>query len=366
MPPLTASRVGRDLLLGAVLTAVAEVELVLLDPSELTGSVLGHHLLNLLILLAFGVRRVSPIASIVVACLGFAVQPVMGSAPIGTPYLALLFLLGSLGWYASIRIGAAGVALTLCLGLLADAFTSEFRWADLAVNAVIIVLAWGAAHALRRATDRRLRVELAADRTTRAAILAERERISRDLHDSLAHALTLITLQAGSARERTDEALARSTLGDIERTGREALADLHRFLDLVGPQDGEAPGLAHLPDLVDGVRRGGLDVELDLALDEQLRPSVATTIYRVVQEGLTNVVRHSDAGNARVEVVREQKHIVARVTNDGRPRAACVQGSGRGLDGLRERLRLFDGSVDSGPTDRGWHLEARIPLVRSE
>ncbi len=233
---------------------------------------------------------------------------------------------------------------------------------DLVVNVVIIVMAWAAARLVRVSTDRRVQAELDADRAARDAVSRERERIARDLHDSMAHALTLITLQAGGARERTDQPVAADALSSIEHTGREALADMHRFLDLLGPGGGEAPGVGDIPELVDGVRRGGLDVTLDLDPGE-LPASVSTTVYRVVQEGLTNVVKHSDAASARVVVRRHEQGILAEVSDDGHARTARVNGSGRGLTGLHQRLALFDGTLESGSTPRGWRVEARIPLV---
>ena len=365
MPRLPRSPLLRDLLLGLGLTVIAEVELVLLDPARIEGNVAGLHLVNLLLVPAVGIRRVSPFGSMTIASLAFAVQPLMGQAPIATPYLALLFLLGSLGWHASTRTGALGVALTLLAGLTFDLTSEDFRWADLVVNAVIIIAAWATLHVLRRVTDRRIAAEVAADRAAREAVALERERISRDLHDSVAHALTLMTLQSGGARERTDQPLVQAALGNIERTGREALADLHRFLHLLGPADSEAPGLAHLPELVESVRRSGLDIDLDVAVEPALLPSVATTVYRVVQEGLTNVLRHSDAARVRVEVRREATAVIARVINDGRARTSELPSGGHGLAGLRQRLGLFDGSVEARPTGDGWLLEARIPLERA-
>ncbi|HET7350459.1 MAG TPA: ATP-binding protein, partial [Marmoricola sp.] len=101
--------------------------------------------------------------------------------------------------------------------------------------------------------------------------------------------------------------------------------------------------------------------DLDVSAGD-LPPSVSTTVYRVVQEALTNVVRHSDAGRARVEVSRDGRGLVTRVTDDGRPASTAVHGSGRGLVGLRERLALFGGTLDTSTSDEGWSVEARIPL----
>ena len=194
---------------------------------------------------------------------------------------------------------------------------------------------------MRVSTDRRIRSELAAERAAAEATRAERARIAGDLHDSLAHALTLITLQAGSARERKDHALADEALAAIERTGREALADMQRFLALLGPGSPDAPGIADLPGLVEQVRSGGLEVELD-AEPGQVTPGVSTTVFRVVQEALTNVVRHSDARTARVAVHRDGAVLVARVSDDGRAVPERTHGLGprpRGPDRAGAGLR---------------------------
>ena len=363
MPRLPRSRLARDIALGTAFAAIAEIELMLLDPVDVDGALVGHHLLNLLIVPAVALRRISFVGSIAAVSAGFAVEPVMGSAPVATPYLVVLFLLASLGWYAPLRTGAALVALVLVCGIGVDAATHDFRWADAVVNAVIIIAAWAATHVLRRATDRRVRAEVEADRAARAAVDAERTRIAQDLHDSLAHALTLMVLQAGSARERTADPAVVEAFASIEHGGRTALADMHRFLGLLGPKHGEAPGIADIEDLVDAVRRSGIQVELDLdhRVAEALAPSAATTVYRVVQEGLTNVVRHSDARTAQVVVQHRSDQVVTVVTDDGRSAAPRTSGGGRGLAGLGQRLALFGGSVTSGAGEHGWRLEARIP-----
>ena len=349
------------MLLGVLLAVVAQVE-VTLGADQIDGPLVWHRLACLLILPALALRRVAPLGASAVAALGLAVEPLIGPAPVATPYLVLLFLLASLGWYATTRTGLIGVGLTLMGGLTYDLTASDFVLADLVVNVVIIVMAWAAGRLVRVSTDRRVRAEVEADRAARAAVSRERERIARDLHDSMAHALTLITLQAGGARERTDQPVAADALSSIEHTGREALADMHRFLDLLGPGGGEAPGVGDIPELVDGVRRGGLAVALDLDPGE-LPASLSTTVYRVVQEALTNVVKHSDAGSAQVVVHRREQEILAEVNDDGHARTARVNGSGRGLTGLTERLALFEGTLESGSTPRGWRVRARIPLA---
>ena len=348
----------RDVVYAAVATVVAQVELL---TAEVSGSAVWHHLAYLLIFPALALRRTAPVAAAGVAALSLAVEPLIGPATVATPYLCLLIVLVSLGWYASLRGGLVGVATVLACGLIYDLVRADFLLADLVVNVVIIVMAWAAGHLVRVNTDRRVRSEVEADRAAREAALAERQRIAGDLHDSLAHALTLITLQAGSARERTDPSVAGDALATIEKTGREALQDMQRYLGLLGgPAD--APGIEDLPALVERVREGGLDVDLD-AEPGDVTTGVSTTVYRVVQEALTNVLRHSDARSARVVVRRDGAVLVTQVEDDGQAVEARTSGTGRGLTGADERVRAFGGSVVSGRTGRGWHVEARIPLA---
>jgi len=360
MPSLPRSALTRDLLLGVVLTAVAEVELWLVA-GRVEGRLTEHLLLNLLVLPALAVRRTHPLAAALVGAVSLSLQPLVGTVPVATGFLVLLFVLASLGWYASTRRGLLGVGAVVAGGLVFDATTDDFLLADLVVNVVILVATWAAGRAVRVASDRRVAAEVAADRAAHLAIEEERGRISRDLHDSLAHALTLITLQAGSARERAEGPTAERSLRTIEDTGREALTDMHRFLEVLATPAGEPPGIAHLPELVDGVRRNGLPVTLEVDVDP-VPQGVSTTVYRVVQEALTNAVRHSEATEASVAVHREGRALVARVCSTGRARPAPTPGSGRGLVGLRERLAVFDGTIDSAATGDGWRLEARIPL----
>ena len=175
--------------------------------------------MDLLILPAVALRRVSPLASIAVAACGFAVEPLIGPAPVATPFLVLLFLLGSLGWYAATRTGLIGVGLVLVAGLTYDLTQGDVLLGDVVVNTSIIVMTWAAGRLVRVATDRRVSAEVESDRSARDAVARERERIGRDLHDSMAHALTLITLQAGSAR-RTDRQSRGGPGARVDRTHR--------------------------------------------------------------------------------------------------------------------------------------------------
>jgi signal transduction histidine kinase len=360
MPLVPRSPFVRDLLVGVAVTVAAQFELLLLA-DQVEGPAVWHHVTTLLILPAFALRRRAPLGSIGVVAVGLVFEPLVGPAAVAIPYLALLFLLTSFGWFAPFRQGVLGVAVTLICGLAYDTVAGAAPVADVVVNAALLILAWAAGHGLRVVTDRRVAAEVEADRAARAAVERERGRIARDMHDSLGHALTLMTLQAGSARERIDQSVAAETLESIERAGREALADLHRVLGLLGSEADTGRGLAHLPDLVAGVRSSGLRVDLEVQAGV-VPSSIASATYRVVQEALTNVARHSQASAAQVRVCHEDGALVTVVTDHGPARWEPTTGTGRGLDGLQHRLELFGGTLEASPSAHGWRVEARIPL----
>ena len=255
--------------------------------------------------------------------------------------------------------------------VLYDVVAEEFVLADMIANTAIVVGAWGFARITRISTDTRVEAEISRDRFAREAVLAERTRIARDLHDSVAHALTLMTLQAGGARERASEPVVVDALHSIEEGGREALADMHRFLKLLGdPADGsaEVPGLRDLEDMVARVRSAGLDVRLSTEGDlESVPASVASTTYRIVQEGLTNSIRHSGARTAFVSVTRAGDEVLVEVTDNGavsHVERASQPGSGRGLASLRDRVDLFGGRISAGERPgEGWQVLASIPFA---
>lgn len=350
----------RDVILAVVVTVVAQVELVLLTSEESVPT--SWALSNLLLLPSLTLRRVRPLAATIVAAFGFALPVSPAELAVATPFLALLVVLASLGWYASLRHGLLGSGVVLAAGLGRQLLTGTASPADAIVNVVILVATWATAFLLHRAAQRRVEAEVRADRAAREAVVLERARIARDLHDSMGHALTLITLQAGASRERAGDESVRELLGGIEHTARSALADLNRLLHLGGREGDEALGIPALSDLVAEVGRHDLRVDLQVDLDEVVPATLSTAVYRVVQEGLTNVVRHSASTHARVAVSHDDGGgVVVRIQDDGPARPAKVAGSGVGLVGLDERVGLLGGTLCSGAVGGGWRLEARIP-----
>lgn len=201
---------------------------------------------------------------------------------------------------------------------------------------------------------------------TREAAGRERDRIARELHDVVAHSVSLMVVQAGAERLAHPDSASRPALEAIETSGRQALVELRSMLGVLrGPQD-EAnepqPDLSSLAALVEQVRGAGLTVELLRTGGGPVPPGIALSAYRVVQEALTNALRHG--GSVPTEVLVDVGSEVLVEVRSGLPAAGAVSqvGSGRGVVGMRERVALHDGSLDAGPEDGQWVVRARLPL----
>ena len=223
----------------------------------------------------------------------------------------------------------------------------------------------------REAFDRLLEVR---DEEARRRLGEERLRIARDLHDVVAHAMVAINVQAGVAAHLLDRdpAQARGALRAIKDTSGEALVDLRAALGVLrggeGDGDRDAPvrpaaGLGDLDELAAGLRAAGVRVEVDVADVTEVPAAVQAAGYRIVQEALTNVLRHANAGVARVSVAREAGALRVEVVDDGVGAGASgADGSGNGVRGMRERATALSGTLESGPADpRGWRVLARLP-----
>lgn len=252
--------------------------------------------------------------------------------------------------------------------------------ADYLLVLFVFVIAWalGEGTRTRLALAAELRARADQLETLRAVeqaelVAAERRRIARELHDVISHTVAVVVVQAGAAGRvlDADPEAARAALGAIEQRGRDAMVELRRMLGVLRAAEGDAPvddvapapDLASVGTLVASLRDAGLPVELDADLDRELPAGVALTVHRVVQEGLTNVLRHAEDVHA-VDVVIEHRdgHVQVVVRDDGRP-AGFTEGAGTGLLGLRERVALHGGRVSGQPrTGRGFELRAEVPL----
>ncbi|MEU1889883.1 sensor histidine kinase [Streptomyces pristinaespiralis] len=271
-----------------------------------------------------------------------------------------------------------GIAVTLALGVLAGFLAT--RWlsgwntgtsAELAV-ALTAVVAWlmGTSAHQSRAHAEQLR-----ERATAQAVTDERLRIARELHDMVAHSIGIIALQAGAARRVIDSRpeRAKEALGEVETTGRETLAGLRRMLgalreaELVegGRPDGPAgtPGLADLDALAAATTAAGVRVEVRRVGDPRpLPPEVDLSAYRIVQESVTNVVRHAGTRACRVTVEHQEDGLSVEVVDEGRGHGAMAD-TGFGLVGMRERVGLLHGEFSAGPRPGGgFRVAARLPV----
>lgn len=221
--------------------------------------------------------------------------------------------------------------------------------------------------------DRAERLERERDQQAELAARAERTRIAREMHDIVAHSLSVvITLADGAvAASRIDPGGASAAMKQVGETGRQALAEMRRLLGVLRDERpaerAPQPDLGRLDALLDDVRNAGLPVDLSVTGVPAALPTTAqTTVYRIVQESLTNVLKHADAPTrACVRLDWQPEGLTVEVTDDGAPAARVDRTDGHGLLGIGERVALFDGELHSGPAEpRGWRVRARLPIGR--
>ncbi|RSS62111.1 sensor histidine kinase [Streptomyces sp. WAC06614] len=250
------------------------------------------------------------------------------------------------------------------------------RWLCPFLVPVALVLLWLIVVLLGQLTTAiagRLLGPSAAERMTqlekRTEDLLERNRIARELHDSIGHALTVAVMQAGAARAAGDPAFTERALAAIEETGRAALEDLERVLLVLresAQPPSQRPTLREADRLLESARSSGAEVDAELSGPlEKLPGPITREGYRILQEALTNVLRHCGPVPVRVRVEVGAGRLDLEVTNplpEGRPQ--LMAGTGSGLRGMRERAALLGGKAESGPHEESWRVRVRLPLER--
>ena len=299
--------------------------------------------------------------------------PFIGS--LGVVGLATAFMLGNLrnGLKAGIGLAVVTVGIvTVVYNIPGTTTTSNFVFITLR-----FVVAWLAGYALREraeqaeaAEQRAIQAEREREAAARVAVAEERARIARELHDIVAHAVSVMVLQVGAVSHRLPDSLAedREALRSVERAGRTALTEMRRLLSAMR-HDGEEvelgpqPGLDGLDALLDDVGRAGLPVELHV--DGQPFPlprGVDLSAYRIVQEGLTNALKHAHASDADVIVRYRPDELEIEVRDNGQG-SATSDGQGHGLVGVRERVKIYGGEMSAGTSDGGgFVLSTRLPV----
>ncbi|HEY0716749.1 MAG TPA: histidine kinase, partial [Streptosporangiaceae bacterium] len=222
---------------------------------------------------------------------------------------------------------------------------------------------------LMSALQRAETAERERDSRAQVAVAAERARMAREMHDVIAHSLSVMITLNDAAAAVESSVLARDTITQASEVGRQALTEMHRMLGVL--RNGEpadrtpSPGLDQLPDLVSLVRSAGLSVELAISGDLSVMPPTAQlALYRIVQESLTNVLKHGrNVQQVVVRVTRQGTWVRLQVDDDGRPAAGLPGRVGHGVSGMAERASLFGGYADAGPRDgAGWRVTAQLDL----
>ncbi|GLW99693.1 sensor histidine kinase [Microtetraspora sp. NBRC 16547] len=300
----------------------------------------------------------------------------------GVAALVLLYSVAAHRGHALSLLALAVTGLGYAVGALLSA--QPLSWTDHVIAVVLSMLCWtgGRGVRLRRAylaelVDRTDRLERAREADTRAARAEERSRIARELHDVVAHHVSVMTVQAAAARKMlaVKPDVARDALTAIEEMGRTAMAEMRNIVGVLrtdGPAElGPQPGVQDVPVLVDQMREAGLRTQLSVedgdGAERALPPGVDLAAYRLIQEALTNSLRHAGpAARAWVTVRREGGELLVHVEDDGRGPAAETRQpnrTGHGLVGIKERVALYGGVLRIGPRDGGgFEVSARFPL----
>ena len=292
--------------------------------------------------------------------------------------LALAVALYTLVAYVDRRtaaVYAAGLAVDSALSIWL--LEQELLAAGL-FSVLVFALSWITAEFLgaRRAYDEEVAARLVVadydrDRRAEDAVAAERTRIARELHDVVAHAVSVMIVQADGASYalKSNPDIAKQALTNIAGTGREALAELRRTVSLLRtePATDDMPqhGTAGLARVVDMMRSAGLPVELELTGElDDISPAVSLGVHRLVQESLTNVLRHAgERPRAKVRVRRRETDVLVEITDNGNSSGQFSLGSGNGLLGMRERVAVLHGTLEAGrQTDGSWRVTAELPL----
>jgi len=290
--------------------------------------------------------------------------------------IAAAFLLGNLRDAVQARIGLAIVASCAAILIYND---PNHTPGEFIVIPLLFVMAWLAGFALRErvaqaeaAEERATHAERERESAARIAVAEERARITRELHDIVAHSVSVMVLQVGALRHKLPQTMAedKDALRGVEETGRSALQEMRRLLGAMHDDGRDVelepqPGLDSLDALVEKVRHAGLPVRLHVEGDPLPLPrAIDLSAYRIIQEGLTNSLRHARASQADVTVRYLSDELEVEVVDDGAG-AATSDGLGHGLVGIRERVKIYGGEMNAGTTPGGgFILGARLPFDR--
>ena len=365
-----------DLLLAAALMAGVLVQVALDAVYAADGLLVAFSLVGCALTTG---RRVAPLGvAAAFALLLVSQQLAEGETEAGAIvwFVAALVVAYSVGAHTSGWRSLAGLACLLGAELLVAVAEGLGATTDWASGMVVNLALWLVGVLVRRTRgevqglERHLvTVEHEIDRRERHAVEVERARIARELHDVIAHSVTLMTVQAGAGETVFDDdpEHARAALRAVQETGQRTVEDLRRLLGLLDEIDranaGPEPSLGGLAALAERVTAAGLPVRVEVRGEPAaISPGLDAAAYRIVQEALTNALRHAAAERATVLIAYEPSVLRLVVEDDGTG-ATSARGSGRGLVGMRERAAVFGGNLEAGPrVPRGFKVSALLPL----
>jgi signal transduction histidine kinase len=368
-PPRVDIVVAAGLLLWALLEAF-------IDPGP--GPLAGRIAFAVAISVPLAFRRQSHgVVAMVVSVATLARALPATVAEHGTmPFPSVLLAAFSVACYARRTVVAVVGGLLLFATMLIAVESNYYTGgganaSNLAILSLFLGGAWGAGWLVRQRAAQARRAVAESGELARTAVGEERARIARELHDVVAHSVSIIAVQAGAAEEliERDPDKARQHMASVRRTAREAMSEMRRLLDVLRTDEpGYAPqaGLARLPDLLDETRAAGVPVELiEQGERPRLAPGLDLVAFRVVQESLTNVRKHAPGARTLVQFRYRPKALELEVINEAGVTPANTNGDrpGHGLVGMRERVRLFDGSFDAQSiANGGFRIRASLPL----
>lgn len=358
-----------DAALGAVLLVAAVVATLGADGEQ----PVARAALAGLTVSGIALRRRMPVLAAAWVSIGIALESALTESPDEMPVLlAVVIAAFSVATHAPLQqafVGATLLSMSTALAIALDPSDSLGNILPTLALFILVPAAIGVTvHRGRRdVVSLKMRADALAREAEQAADM-ERRRIARELHDVVSHAVTLIAVQAEAGAAAGDNPpAARSAFESIADVSRDALSELHRLLGLLQAQEsaGPEPGLDRLPALVDGVRAAGLAVDVQEAKGrDQLPAQVDHCAYRVVQEGLTNALRHAPSACVRVHVICDDLAVRVGVESRGKQHRSAYGGTGQGLAGLRERVLALGGTFEAGLTgDGSFRLDVRIPVA---
>ncbi len=376
----TVSPQSQDALIAAALTLFTQYELWV-GRAAVEGSLALQRSAFAVMTLAVAWRRLAPLTAVCAVSVALAIQTIFGGdAPVVGGFLAMIIVTHSVATYRERRGAVIGLVVMLA-GVETYPLVNQkdIQLADEIGNAALFVVVWGLARAVRtrqhraeELEDRAALLEREQEAQRKAAIDKERARIARELHDIVAHGVSLMVLQAGGARQVLGDGhqRVRDSLLAVEQAGRRALDEMHRLLgvlreDLRRPSPPPA-SLGQLAEVVEQMEAAGLAVEVIVEGPPRSLPqSIDLSAYRIVQEALTNALKHAGPAQARVLIRYADSEVDIEVTDTGR--GMGTKRGGHGLVGMRERASLFGGTLQAGPhPEGGWRVSAKLPTTSIE